>query len=448
MPLLRSPSWPLTLALAPAIGCICILLAASSALTAAPLAPDEIDPDTAAASEEDLLDPAIPSQQSIEKAATAEPRSLAPAQTQAAPLTPNRPAPEAAAAGKVRQAAGQNAAADKPADGEPIVRRAFELSKTARNEEAMNEVIDMCTKGVEAGLEGAMVPYTKQFLGWAHNRRGEMRADADHNLEALEDFSMALKLDATKWRHFHNRGVSLATLARYDEAIADFDQTIRMNPNYANAYFNRAELRYEQQKFDAAVQDYTKAIRLAPKDAAAYNSRGHAHYRLQHFREAMEDYNQSIRLDPTAAAAYTNRGDAFADQGQYAEAAHDYRAAIKHNPKLGRAYQSAAWLMATCPDENFRSEELAVQAAEKAVALDGDTDYHYVETLAAALASAGDFDGAIEAQKKAIELVPADRQQRAAGRLAVYEKRNAYREAPAAPAKTSAEPPLRPLDRF
>jgi tetratricopeptide (TPR) repeat protein len=426
--------------------CAMMILSAAQALPAAPLALDEMDPDTAAASDQDLLDPSVPSQQAIEKAQADEPRNLSPPQTEAAPLKQARGGSKSAA--KVRPAAGDASADDQPSDGEPIVRRAFELSKTLRDEEGLTQVIDMCNKGVEAGLKGPMVPYTRQFLGWAHNRRGELRADADNNLEALEDFAAAVQLDDTKWRHFHNRGVSLATLAKFDEAISDFDQTIRMNPNYTNAYFNRGELRYEKQEFAAAIKDYTQAIRLAPKDAATYNSRGHAHYKLQHFREAMEDYNQAVRLDPTAAAAYTNRGDAYADMGMYAEAAHDYRAAIKQNPKLGRAYQSAAWLMSTCPDDNFRNPELAVQAAEKAIALDGDTDYHYLETLAVAQASAGDFEAAISTQKKAIELVPNEQQQRAADRLAIFEKHNVYREAPAAPQKTSETPPLRPLDRF
>ncbi len=282
---------------------------------------------------------------------------------------------------------------------------------------------------MQAGLSGPMVPYTRQFMAWAHNRRGELRADADRSAESLEDFATAARLDGTKWRYFHNRGVSLATLAKYDAAVADFDQTIRMNPNYANAYFNRGELRYEKQDFAGAIQDYTQAIRLAPKDASAYNSRGHAHYRLEHFREALDDYNLAVRIDPTNAAAYTNRGDAYADQGQYAEAAHDYRTAIKLSPKLGRAYQSAAWLMATCPAENFRNPALAIEAAEKAIALDGDSDYRYVETLAAAQANAGDFDAAAATQKKVLALAPPEQRQRATSRLEEYHKGKPYREA-------------------
>ena len=69
--------------------------------------------------------------------------------------------------------------------------------------------------------------------------------------------------------------------------------------------------------------------------------------------------------------------------------------------------------MATCPDENFRNPALAVEAAEKAIALDGDSDYRYLETLAAAHANAGNFDAATVAQKKVIELAPPEQRQRA-----------------------------------
>ena len=321
------------------------LLSAPDRLRAAPpIAPDEIDPDVAAASQEDLIDPSLPTPKAIRAAEGAEPRNLTPPQTEnATPLVPRRPGPKSAAREGVSPAAGTTATSDGPGksdgqvDGESLVRRAFEQSKTAQNEAGLTEILDLCTAGVQAGLSGAMVPYTRQFMAWAHNRRGELRSDADRNAEAIEDFATAVRLDDTKWRHFHNRGVSLATLAQYDAAVADFDRTIRMNPNYANAYFNRGELRYEKQDFAGAIQDYTQAIRLAPRDAAAYNSRGHAHYRMQHFREALDDYNLAVRIDPSNAAAYTNRGDAQADLGQYAEAAHDYRAAIKLSPKLGRA---------------------------------------------------------------------------------------------------------------
>jgi tetratricopeptide (TPR) repeat protein len=288
-----------------------------------------------------------------------------------------------------------------------------------------------------------MTVYARRLMAWAHNRRGEVRAEADEQETALEDFEAAVSLDDSKWRYVHNRGVSHATLGHYPKAIADFNQTLKMNPNYSNAYFNRGELRYEEHDFVGAIGDYTQAIKLDPRDGTAYNSRGHAHYRLHEFREALADYHQAVRLDPTNAAAYTNRGDMYADFGRWANATSDYRTAMKLNPSLGRAYQSAAWLLATCPEEAFRSTNGAMLAARKAVELDGETDYRYLETLAAAEANAGYFGDAIDTQAGALAIAPADYRQSAESRLRLYQRRTAYREAPRNLAQATASRPNR-----
>ena len=317
-----------------------------------------------------------------------------------------------------------------PGRADPIVRAAFAKTKDAATEEDFTEILDQCHRGLEVGLDGAMTVYTPAAdgLGPQSPRRAAVRSRSA--ARSLEDFEAAVALDDTKWRHFHNRGVSQATLGQYDKAIGDFNQTLKMNPGYANAYFNRGELRYEQGDFVGAIGDYTQTLRLNPGDAGAYNSRGHAHYRLQEFREALADYHQAVRLDPNNAAAYTNRGDMFADFGRWANASTDYRMAIKLNPNLGRAYQSAAWLMATCPDEEFRNPDQAVEAAQRAVELDGESDYRYLETLAAAQANAGLFDDAVATQQRALEITPADYHRHAQHRLSLYQHHTACREAP------------------
>ncbi len=327
--------------------------------------------------------------------------------------------------------------------GGSIVLGAFAKTKTAASEDDFTEIIEICHQGLDLGLDGSMTVYTRRLLGWAHNRRGEVRAEVDHQEEALEDFEAAVSLDDTKWRYFHNRGVSHATLGHYPKAIADFNHTLKMNPTYANAYFNRGELRYEEHDFVGAVGDYTEAIRLSPRDATAYNSRGHAHYRLHEFREALADYHQAVRLDPSNAAAYTNRGDMYADFGSWANASNDYRTAIKLNPALGRAYQSAAWLLATCPEEAFRNPEGAVRAAEKAIELDGETDYRYLETLAAAEANAGHFADAVDTQTGALAIAPEDYRPLAQQRLELYQHKTAYRETPRSIAQATANRPSR-----
>jgi len=361
-------------------------------------------------------------------------RQMQPHGAQQAPDGPRMPA------GRKRSVNSNGQAAR---NGSPIVLGAFAKTKTATNEEDFTEILDLCRKGLDAGLDGSMTVYARRLMGWAHNRRGELRSDADEQETALEDFEAAVSLDDSKWRYVHNRGVTHATLGHYPKAIDDFNQTLKMNPNYGNAYFNRGELRYEEHDFVGAVSDYTQAIKLDPRDATAYNSRGHAHYRLHEFREALADYHQAVRLDPTNAAAFTNRGDMYADFGRWANATSDYRTAMKLNPSLGRAYQSAAWLLATCPEDAFRSANGAMLSAKKAIELDGETDYRYLETLAAAEANAGYFADAIDTQAAALAIAPPDSRPTAENRLHLYQRKTAYREAPRSLDQATANRPNR-----
>ncbi len=181
---------------------------------------------------------------------------------------------------------------------------------------------------------------------------------------------------------------SAARISATPKALVDFDAVIRLNPNYANAWFNRGQLKYDQNDVTGALEDYNQAIQLQSNDASFFNSRGHANYRLGQLREALADYNRAVQLNPEDAISLLNRGDAYREQGMYGPAASDYRDAIRINPKLGRAYLQTAWLMATCPDQRFRDTEKAISTAQHAIELDGEIDYRYPDTLAAAQASA------------------------------------------------------------
>ena len=274
------------------------------------------------------------------------------------------------------------------------------------SESECTEAIDLCRQGIAVGLNKTHEEYARQLMSWLYNRRGEVRASGGDDKQALADFEAAIEANPNSWHAIHNRGVSYAMQGRVPDALAAFDRTIELNRGYANAYFNRAELLYQQRNYEAAIRDYTAAIKLSPEDAGMYNSRGHALYRVERFGEALGDYGEALRLDPKNAAVLINRGDVFTDLGRYSEAARDYQTAIAINPQQARGFKAAAWLMATCPDEHYRNEKLAIEAAKRAIELDGGGDYRDLETLAAAQASSGLFEEAKKTQEQAIAKAP------------------------------------------
>ena len=82
----------------------------------------------------------------------------------------------------------------------------------------------------------------RKLAAWAHNRRGELSADAQRPDEAIHDFQVAISLDPTCSLAIHNRAVSLAQRNQYAAALRDFNRVIELNPGLAVAYRNRAEL--------------------------------------------------------------------------------------------------------------------------------------------------------------------------------------------------------------
>ncbi len=344
---------------------------------------------------------------------------------------------------------------DAVQNGEQLYKEATE----ARTVDEYNVVLEKIDKLVTNSDSQALSEYLSKLQAWVLNRRGERYTEqasqalqaGDRDLAkkldaaALEDYELSIQLDETRWKSLHNRGVSYALAGRTEDAVKDFTQVIQLRRDYVNAWFNRGELNYELGRFREAVADYTGAIRLQADDADFHTSRGHAYFQLRQFKQAWEDYNRAVQLSPDDAVALADRGEAYRSMGQWEAAANDFRTAIELDPQMARAYQSAAWLMATCPDKRYRNPELAVKAAETAVELQGDDDYIYLDTLAAAYANDGQFDKARSTVRRAIALTPSDYAGRLEMRLNLYRQQKAYRQTLGPPKAVSSrrEPPGR-----
>ncbi len=260
------------------------------------------------------------------------------------------------------------------------------------------------------------------------NERGEQEQGRELDARAMEDFNAAIGLDPTRWKSYHHRGVGYALMGKFNEALQDFKKTVELYPKYANAWFNLGEIHYELGQFSKAVADYDEAIRQQPKDAGFHTSRGHAYFQLRRFKQALNDYSQAVSLDPKNGARYANRGDAYRSLGEWDKAANDFERAIRLDISFGQAYQSAAWLMATCPDPQFRNVDLAIRSAKKAIELDGDSDYIYLDTLAAALANGGQFSEAQTVLRRAIDSAPKENVGPLRRRLSLYRAKRPFRQ--------------------
>ena len=101
-------------------------------------------------------------------------------------------------------------------------------------------------------------------------------------------------------------------------------------------------------------------------------------------------------------------------------------------PTSTKLHNERAWLLATCPEAAHRDGKRAVESATRACELTKWKHAGYVDTLAASYAETGDFDKAVHWQRKAVELLPKDSDERSGmeDRLKLYRNRTPYRDKP------------------
>jgi len=156
------------------------------------------------------------------------------------------------------------------------------------------------------------------------------------------------------------------------------------------------------------------------------------------FDEAIEQYTKAIEagdLSPTnMALAYNNRGNCWRFKGKFANSIADYRKGIEADPKHHGPYNSLAWVLATCPQDQFRNGGEAVKLAQKAASLaDPTMKPACLDTLAAAQAETGNFDEAVKTQKEAIGLLKKQRAPKSLlkeldARLKLYQANKPWRD--------------------
>jgi tetratricopeptide (TPR) repeat protein len=333
----------------------------------------------------------------------------------------------------------------EPAVAKPISKQiadAYALSKTASTVEEYSRIIETCERVLAEPTNEQTTTYVKQLASWGYNRRGEAYAQQAAELIekgqdrkanemdslALDDFQQAITHDKNKWKAWHNRGVSYGLHGKFAEALADFDEALRLNPTHANGWYNRAEIHVGLGKFQTAVEDYSRALQHKPDDQGSLIGRAAARRQLGKFTDALKDISQALQYQPDYAPAYCERAEIEVALGQWQQAAEDYRTAARLDSSLGRAFRGVAWLMSTCPELKFRNAKLAMEAADKAVELDGDGDFRTLDVYAAVQANLGQFKEAQATLQRAIQLAPAEMQAPLQARLRLYASGQPYRE--------------------
>jgi phosphatidylglycerol:prolipoprotein diacylglycerol transferase len=123
-----------------------------------------------------------------------------------------------------------------------------------------------------------------------------------------------------------------------------------------------------------------------------------------HYEQLIKDSKKVVQStypqDPQFYASFSKRDHCWWALRDYETAIVTYRKEIKETPDFVPPYQSLAWILATCPDEEFRDGK---QAVEIASFFADNQDALSLDVRAAASAEVGDFDNAVKWAEQAAD---------------------------------------------
>jgi tetratricopeptide (TPR) repeat protein len=210
--------------------------------------------------------------------------------------------------------------------------------------------------------------------------------------------------------------------------------TLAKNPDAWIAHNNLGVVLQDQGKHEQAVHHFREVVRLTPEYWKGHKNLGDALQRSGRLDEAVDHYQIAVEIAGGSAEAHNTLGVALTMIGRMDEAAHHFREAIRLKEDFPEAMNGLAWILATHPEESVRDPAEAVRLAERAVELTARQDAAMLDTLAAACASAGQFERAVSVAREALQRPANDREtrwlaQQIRRRLALYEAGQPYREA-------------------
>jgi Flp pilus assembly protein TadD len=192
----------------------------------------------------------------------------------------------------------------------------------------------------------------------------------DQEREAVEEYRKACALDARHAVWFDHFAVSLANTGDLDSAVVNWRKALSLNPADAGAESDLGTVLFEKGQVQEGEQHLRKAIAIAPDFPDAHNHLGLTLAKTARLAEAESELQKAVALSPESEDYCVNLGYVMGLRGNLAG---------------------------------------AVANLQRAVELTQGKDWKSLDMLAHAYNKAGRFAEAEQSEKKALELVVAQR---------------------------------------
>lgn len=208
-------------------------------------------------------------------------------------------------------------------------------------------------------------------------------------------------------------GTALWRQGRHHAAAVQWEAALQVDPGEPEALSGLALLMLRQRNAEEAAQALSAAVQSDPSPAR-WSLLGVALGRVARWQEAAMAQTEAVKAEkerwwslaqpPRAELALYRRRLAYAlhEAGQTDAAAREYAAATALDPGWPQAALSQSWRLATDPDSAARDPQEAVELAQQACQAQLQPSAKSLDTLAAALAAAGQYPQAVTAARRAL----------------------------------------------
>ncbi|MCS7089249.1 MAG: tetratricopeptide repeat protein [Verrucomicrobiota bacterium] len=216
----------------------------------------------------------------------------------------------------------------------------------------------------------------------------------------------ALRCHPQAWVAHNNLGVWWAERGDLVRAEQHFQEALRLFPRNPAARVNLARIWMNQGRWQEAVLELRQALEIRPDAAEAHRLLGQAFEAQGQFREAITALQSALALEEDvgtrlALASFLRR------MGDWHGTVRELDLALTRHPDDPEVMNNLAWVLATSPEPELRDPTRAVALAQRACALRPEVPV-FRGTLAAALASAGQFQEAAKVAEEAAIMAERD----------------------------------------
>ena len=150
--------------------------------------------------------------------------------------------------------------------------------------------------------------------------------------EAIEEFKLALELNADNVNVHNSLGVCYGVQHRYDAATVEFKKAVAIEPDEYMALYNLGLVHLLMEQEDRALEYFLGADKVNGNNFEVAFQTGKLYVERGSLEKGMPYLQRAAKMEPESGQTYRYLGDCYAAADKSQAAISAYKKAIKHNP--------------------------------------------------------------------------------------------------------------------